>query len=111
VSRFGVFDEVVRGGGAGSQSAPAGDGVDVPDRVALADGAVLPGACTVVLYVNESDMQKRLRQVMERKREVEPREADSKSQDSKSGARREAELRNSSSGNQEASYRPGSGSV
>jgi hypothetical protein len=42
------------GGGAGGKSAPAGAGVDVPDRVALQNGAVLAGACCVVLQVKES---------------------------------------------------------
>ena len=43
------------GGGAGGKSAPAGVvGVGAPDRVALTDGAVLAGACCVVLQVKES---------------------------------------------------------
>jgi hypothetical protein len=48
-----LLDEAA-GGGAGGKAAPAGVGVDAPDRVALQDGAVLPGACCVVLYVKES---------------------------------------------------------
>jgi hypothetical protein len=52
-----LLDEAAGGGGggeAGGKAAPAGVGVGVPDRVALQDGAVLPGACCVVLYVKES---------------------------------------------------------
>ena len=49
-----LLDEGAGGGGAGGKSAPAGVGVDAPDRLALADGAVLPGACCVVLQVKES---------------------------------------------------------
>ena len=49
-----LLDEGAGGGGAGGKSAPAGVGVGAPDRVALTDGAVLPGACCVVLQVKES---------------------------------------------------------
>ena len=49
-----LLDEGAGGGGAGGKSAPAGVGVDAPGRVALCDGAVLPGACCVVLQVKES---------------------------------------------------------
>ena len=49
-----LLDEAAAGGGVGGKAAPAGVGVDAPDRVALQDGAVLPGACCVVLQVKES---------------------------------------------------------
>ena len=47
-----LLDEAA-GGRAGGKAAPAGVGVDAPDRIALPDGAVLPGACCVVLQVKE----------------------------------------------------------
>ena len=37
-----------------ARAAPADVGVNVPDRVALQNGAVLAGACCVVLQVKES---------------------------------------------------------
>ena len=51
-----LLDEGAGGGGSGGKAAPAcaGVAVAVPDRAALEDGAVLAGACCVVLYVKES---------------------------------------------------------
>ena len=71
-----LLDEAA--GGASGKSEDMKVDVDVPDRVALVDGALLSGACCVVLYVKESDMQKRVRHMKEWKLKAEARKREAK---------------------------------
>merc|ERR1719157_275451 len=59
--------------GEGVKSEDPEEGVAVVDRVALRDDAALAGACSVVLYVKDSALQKRVKEALERKPAVDQR--------------------------------------